>query len=236
MHMSLAAGFFAGAAGLLAHVADILTCYSARPELEELFHGPGDILDFHKASTMMAKKNTWELAAGHVLALIFIPSGFAGTCLLFKALRHRYRWLRWPLVVLLFSFYVAGALMHCSFTFVGLVASAPERGHVVPPGLGDDLKPFFEIICRLLGELAMLPGCIFTFVLLAFGMTQLPRWTALFTPGPLQLAVAVVAPYMPLSVRMYMLVTIYNLSSGIWHLTMAMAYWRCGFEKEPSKE
>jgi hypothetical protein len=41
---------------------------------------------------------------------------------------------------------------------------------------------------------------------------------------------------MPLSVRMYMLVTIYNLSSGIWHLTMAMAYWRCGFEKEPSKE
>ena len=156
----LAASYFAGCAGILAHVADVLTCYSARPELEQLFHTPGDILDFRKASVMMAEKTIWELAAGHVLALIFIPCGFAGTCLLYKVLKPHYRWLRWPLVLLLFAFYVAGALMHCSFTFVGLLASAPARGHVVPEGLSADFQPFFEIICRLVGEIAMLPGAI----------------------------------------------------------------------------
>mmetsp|Transcript_19959 Transcript_19959/g.46810 ORF Transcript_19959/g.46810 Transcript_19959/m.46810 type:complete len:239 (+) Transcript_19959:77-793(+) len=231
----LAASYFAGCAGILAHVADVLTCYSARPELEQLFHTPGDILDFRKASVMMAEKTIWELAAGHVLALIFIPCGFAGTCLLYKVLKPHYRWLRWPLVLLLFAFYVAGALMHCSFTFVGLLASAPARGHVVPEGLSADFQPFFEIICRLVGEIAMLPGCIFTFVLLAAGATELPRWTALLTPGPLQLLVAAVAPHMALNIRMYMLVTIYNLSSGIWHLTLATAY-VLGNKRTPLKE
>ncbi|CAJ1400133.1 unnamed protein product [Effrenium voratum] len=212
-------------AGVMAHLADVLTCYSARPELAELFHSPGDILDFQKASVLMAEKTIWELALGHILALIFIPSGFAGTFLLYRIFKPQYRWLRWPFVLLNFAFYVAGALMHCSFTFVGLLVSAPSRGHAVPAGLYADFKPFFEIICHLVGETAMLPGCIFSFVLLAAGMTELPRWTALLTTGPLQLLVAVVAPLMPLNIRMYMLVTTYNLSSGIWHLTMAASYW-----------
>ena len=225
VNTALAASVFAGVAGLLAHVADILTCYSARPELEQLFRTPGDILNFQKASVMMAEKTVWELAAGHALALIFIPSGFAGTYLLYQVFRPQYNWLRWPLVVLLFAFYVAGALMHCSFTFVGLLASAPARGFTVPAGLSGNFRPFFEIICSLVGEIAMLPGCILTFALLAAGMTTLPRWTAFLTPGPLQLAVSFIAPHMPLVFRMYLLVTIYNLSSGIWHLTMATAYW-----------
>ena len=118
----------------------------------------GDILDFHKASVMMAEKAIWELALGHILALIFIPCGFAGTYLLYQAFKPRYKWLRWPFTFLLFAFYVAGALMHCSFTFVGILASAPARGYTVPAGLSADVKPFFEVICRLVGEIAMLPG------------------------------------------------------------------------------
>ena len=118
----------------------------------------GDILDFHKASVMMAEKAIWELALGHILALIFIPCGFAGTYLLYQAFKPRYQWLRWPFTFLLFAFDVAGALMHCSFTFVGILASAPARGYTVPAGLSADVKPFFEVICRLVGEIAMLPG------------------------------------------------------------------------------
>ena len=141
---ALVASCFAAFAGFLAHIADVLTCYSSRSELEQLFQTPGDILDFQKASVMMAEKTIWELAAGHIMALIFIPSGFAGAYLLYHALKPQYNWLRWPLVVLLFAFYVAGALMHCSFTFVGLLASAPARGYAVPAGLQTSFQPFFE--------------------------------------------------------------------------------------------
>ena len=127
----LAASYFAGCAGILAHVADVLTCYSARPELDQLFHTPGDILDFRKASVMMAEKTTWELAAGHVLALIFIPSGFAGTCLLYKVLKPQYRWLRWPLVLLLFAFYVAGALMRIAPLLLWASLQVPLHGDML---------------------------------------------------------------------------------------------------------
>eukprot|EP00931_Biecheleriopsis_adriatica_P083270 TRINITY_DN56844_c0_g1_i1.p1 TRINITY_DN56844_c0_g1~~TRINITY_DN56844_c0_g1_i1.p1 ORF type:complete len:239 (+),score=37.53 TRINITY_DN56844_c0_g1_i1:69-785(+) len=217
------AGVFAGIAGILAHFADVLTCFSARPELDALLVVPDDILDFDKAIALMARKTVWELALGHVLALTFIPAGFAGSYLLFHVIRPRYHYLRWPLVVLLFFMYVAGSLMHCSFTFVGLMAIQPV---LFGSSFAQDVRPFFESICNLVGRYAMLPGTVFVVWLLGSGATELPRWTCLACPGLLQFAVAVLAQHAPLGVRIYLLVMIYNMSSGIWHLTMAFAYHR----------
>jgi len=220
----LCSGLFAGVAGILAHFADVLTCFAAHEELEHIFAVPGDILDFDKASAMMARKTLSELALGHILALTCIPAGFAGSYLIYHVVKPRFHMLRWPLVVMLFCFYVAGALMHCTFTFVGLMAS--QQPHFVGSALALQVRPFFEIICSLVGEFGMLPGSVAIFFLFASGATTLPRWTCLACPGLVQLLVELVAQRAPLALRMYLLVTIYNLSSGIWHLTLALAYYR----------
>mmetsp|Transcript_59100 Transcript_59100/g.105076 ORF Transcript_59100/g.105076 Transcript_59100/m.105076 type:complete len:250 (-) Transcript_59100:269-1018(-) len=215
------AGFFAGVMGILAHGADVLTCFSARRELSLILLVPEDILDFEKATLMMAEKTFLELALGHILALTCIPAGFAGAYLIFNVIRPKYHYLRWPVVILLFSMYVAGALMHCSFTFVGLMATQPG---FAGSDLAKAVKPFFETICSLVGRHGMLPGSLFIFCLFGSGATELPRWTCLVTPGLLQLVAARLALHAPFAVRIYVLVTIYNMSSGLWHLTMAFAY------------
>eukprot|EP00928_Gymnodinium_smaydae_P004031 TRINITY_DN11412_c0_g4_i1.p1 TRINITY_DN11412_c0_g4~~TRINITY_DN11412_c0_g4_i1.p1 ORF type:complete len:143 (+),score=17.25 TRINITY_DN11412_c0_g4_i1:468-896(+) len=110
--------------------------------------------------------------------------------------------------------------MHCSFTFLGLMARQPD---FLGSKLANDVRPFFEFICAFVGHWAMLPGNIATFLLLACRATELPRWTCMLVPGVVQLVTAFAAQYAPLSIRLYLLVTIYNLSSGIWHLTMAFA-------------
>mmetsp|Transcript_33114 Transcript_33114/g.83782 ORF Transcript_33114/g.83782 Transcript_33114/m.83782 type:complete len:268 (-) Transcript_33114:242-1045(-) len=233
----LHAGLFAGVAGVLAHVADVLTCFAAHPELEPLFSVPSDILDFDKASAMMARKALWELALGHILALICIPAGFAGSYLIFHVVRPRFHRLRWPLVVMLFCFYVSGALMHCTFTFVGLMASTQPQ--FAGSELAAKVRPFFEIICSLVGQVGMLPGSVAVFLVFASGATTLPRWTCFACPGLIQLLVELAAQRTPFALRMYLLVTIYNLSSGIWHLTLAFAYYRtrgCGSSCATSRE
>jgi hypothetical protein len=66
-----------------------------------------------------------------------------------------------------------------------LAHGAASRGGVVSPGLMTTVKSFFEVTCGLVGEILMLPGRLLMAMLLASGMTVLPRWTALVTPGPL---------------------------------------------------
>mmetsp|Transcript_52951 Transcript_52951/g.106268 ORF Transcript_52951/g.106268 Transcript_52951/m.106268 type:complete len:256 (-) Transcript_52951:445-1212(-) len=223
MDAVLASGVAAGAAGVLAHFADVFTCFSGCAALDGVLEVPDDILDLDKASLMMAEKTVFELAVGQVLALIFIPAGFVGSHFLFNVIRPECAWLRWPLVFMLFAFYSMGASMHCSFTFVGLMSTQPDfRGST----FAEQVRPFFEVLCNIVGRYLMLPGNLVVFALLSCKCTILPRWTCLFCPGALQLAVAMLAGHAPLGLRIYLLVTIYNMSSGIWWLAMSGAYVR----------
>eukprot|EP00929_Paragymnodinium_shiwhaense_P082495 TRINITY_DN43487_c0_g1_i1.p1 TRINITY_DN43487_c0_g1~~TRINITY_DN43487_c0_g1_i1.p1 ORF type:complete len:258 (-),score=44.81 TRINITY_DN43487_c0_g1_i1:316-1089(-) len=223
MDWVLASGVAAGIAGMLAHLADVFTCYNAREVLDGVLNVPSDILDLDKSALMMAEKTITELALGHIFALTFIPAGFIGSYFFFHAIREKFDYLRWPFVAVLFVFYSLGALMHCSFTFVGLMARQKD---FEGSDLSVTVRPFFEVICNLVGERLMLPGNVAVFSLLLLKGTILPRWTCLFCPGALQLYVALFASYAPLGLRIYLLVTIYNMSSGIWWLVMSLAYWR----------
>eukprot|EP00121_Abeoforma_whisleri_P001428 Awhi_evm1s1272 len=157
-------GVLAGISGLLAHAADVYTCWSTGVYHHIIFTEPEDILDGKKAAYMMATKNIEELAWGHLLAMVFIPLlGLFGTSHLYLSLLsetnrvhqaqkndasdtisvnekdkiktsvvpnfdndNKFSDLKFSfasgVVFVCLLAYISGTIMHCSFTFLGLIA------------------------------------------------------------------------------------------------------------------
>lgn len=173
------------------------------------------VLSLENLSLFLASKPPSQVVLGHYLAILGIPLGLFGLWQVYQAIQPA-GWAlsrtAWFIGVLT---YVIGTVFHSTFAFVTFGIQAADG---VPPAGSQAMQTMLERFGLVFEPLAMLMvgglvvGMGLIFVAIAFRETHYPRWFALANPLLIQGVTGAVALVAPLEVRVFLIVTAYNLS------------------------
>ncbi|HKJ58896.1 MAG TPA: DUF6796 family protein, partial [Halobacteriales archaeon] len=207
----------------LSGAADVTTAYS--------------VLSISNLSPFLASKPPEQVVLGHYLAILGIPLGLFGLWQVYRAIQPA-GWVLSRGVWFLSVFgFVAGTVFHSTFAFVtfGVQAAAsvpPEREPAMETMFARFELAFEPLALLLLAVMGV--AFLLIFVAIAFRRTHYPRWFALVNPLLIQAVTGVAALVAPVELRIFLIVTAYNLSVLVFFLVSTVLLWNHG--GTPDKE
>lgn len=219
-------------------VADLASGYSLEgtAEITTAF----SVLSLENLSLLLVSKSPDHVILGHYLAIIGIPLGLFGLWQVYRAIQPA-GWALSRSVWFLGVFgFVAGTVFHSTFAFVTFgVQTASE----VPPGQQPALETMLDQFTLVFEPLALMllavMGVAFglIFFAIAFRRTHYPRWFALVNPLLVQAMTGIVALVAPVELRVFLIVTAYNLSVLVFFAVSTALLWNhARFPAKESKE
>ena len=216
-----------GVVGMAAGVvADLASGYSLEgtAEITTAF----SVLSIENLSPLLASKPPTQVVLGHYVAILGIPLGLFGLWQVYRAIQPA-GWVLSRGVWFLGVFgFVAGTVFHSTFAFVafGVQAAAavpPEREPAMETMLARFELAFEPLALLLLAVMGV--AFLLIFVAIAFRRTHYPRWFALVNPLLVQAVTGVAALVAPVELRIFLIVTAYNLSVLAFFAVSTVLLW-----------
>lgn len=186
------------------------------------------VLSLETLSVFLVSKPTTEVILGHYLAILGIPLGLFGLWQVYRGIEPAGRWLARGAWFLGVFGYVVGTLFHGTFAFVtfGVQAadSAPSAAEQTMWTMLERFALAFEPLALIL-VILMTVGFGLIFVAIAFRETYYPRWFAFANPLIFQAVTGGVALLGPVELRVFLVVTAYNLSLVVFYALSTALLW-----------
>lgn len=185
---------------------------------------PFSVLSIEALDPFLVAKPYGQVVAGHYLAILGIPLGLVGFWQVYHAIRPAGAYL--PRVVWLLGAwgFVVGTVFHASFAF----AIAGVQADAAGGGL-DALLSRFALVFEPVGLVLVVVMTValgLLFYLVAFRETRYPRWFAFLNPLVVQAVTAGLALVAPEALRVFLIVTAYNLSVLVLFVGSTILLWR----------
>ena len=220
---------------VLGVIADLASGYALEgtAEITTAF----SVLSLENLSLFLASKPPSQVVLGHYLAIIGIPLGLFGLWQVYRAIQPA----GWALsrgVWFLGVFgFVAGTVFHSTFAFVTFGVQAASA---VPPDQQPALELMLDQFAVVFEPLALLllavmgAAFVLIFFAIAFRRTHYPRWFALVNPLFVQMVTGIAALVAPVELRVFLIVTAYNLSVLVFFAVSTTLLWN--HAQFPAKE
>lgn len=220
----------AGLVGVVGMTAGVLADLASGYSLE----GSGPIttafsvLSLGNLAPFLVSKPPTQVVLGHYLAVLGIPLGLFGLWQVYQAIKPA-GWVLSRVTWFLGVFgYVAGTVFHSTYAFItfGVQAAdtAPPTANRAMETMLEQFAVVFEPLGVLLvGVMSVALGLIF--VAVAFRDTHYPRWFAVANPLVIQAVTGVLAFVSPLELRIFLIVTAYNLSLLVFFALSTAVLW-----------
>lgn len=214
-------------------VADLASGYSTHGA--EAVTSAFSVLTLAGLEPFLASKPAGEVILGHYLAVLGIPLGLFGLWQVFRAVEPAGWWLSRGVWFLGVMGFVVGTTFHATFAFVTFGIQAAVA--TVPAAAQETMLVRFGLVFEplawlLLGVMGVAFGLIF--VAIAFRDTHYPRWFAVANPLLIQAATGAVALVAPLEIRVFFVVTSYNLSVLVFFALSTALLWNSRLQRRPS--
>ncbi|MFC7130510.1 DUF6796 family protein [Haloferax chudinovii] len=186
------------------------------------------VLSLENLSVFLLSKPTSQVVLGHYLAILGIPLGLFGFWQVYQAIKPAGWGLSRNVWYLGVFAYVAGTVFHSTFAFITFGVQAADTA---PPAAEPAMQTMFdnfELVFEPLGVLlvgAMAVALAFIFYAIAFKQTHYPRWFALANPLVIQAVTGLLALISPLELRIFFIVTAYNLSLLVFYAVSTALLW-----------
>ena len=218
-----------GALGALGGVvADLFSGYASEGAAN--VRSPFSVLDLHNLDAFLSTKPLWHFVVGNHLALLFIPLGIFGVLHVARLVepagpRSRRLWIGFGV-----GGYVVGTAFHLMYGFMGIAmrvrALEPDGSAAIAVVLS-----WYRLLHQPVAVLLiaiMTVAVVWVTLLIVLGRTSYPRWLAAFSPLTVQLATALLVPFVPTGLRLALIVTTYNFSFFVFFLASTMYVARRG--------
>ena len=185
---------------------------------------PFSVLSIETLDPFLAAKPYEQVVVGHYLAIVGIPLGLLGFWQVYRGIRPAGGPL--PRIVWLLGAwgFVVGTVFHASFAFVIAGIQADAAGGSLDPMLARFALVFEPVGLLLVATMAL--ALVSLFYLVAVRETLYPRWFALLNPLVVQAVTAGLALVAPAPVRVFLIVTSYNLSVLVLFVGSTILLWR----------
>lgn len=223
------AGVLGSLGMVLGVAADLASGYASgdTTSIESAF----SVLSIENLTPFLAGKPYPEVVAGHYLAILGIPLGIFGLWQVYRAIKPAGDWLPRFVWFLGVWGFVVGTVFHASYAFVIAGIQADAGTDALDPMLarfGAVFEPVgFLLVAAMTAALAAL------FYTVAFRETLYPRWFAFVNPLIIQAVTAGVALAAPEAVRIFLIVTAYNLSVLTMFVVSTAVLWNAEVTAEP---
>lgn len=186
------------------------------------------VLALENLEPFLLSKSTSAVVLGHYLAILGIPIGLFGFWHVYQAIEPA-GWALSRSVWFLGVFaYVAGTVYHGTFAFITFGVQAADTAL---PGADPVMRTMLErfaLVFEPLGMLlvgVMVVALSLIFFAIAFRETHYPRWFAFANPLVIQAVTGLLALISPLELRLFFIVTAYNLSLLLFYAMSTALLW-----------